>query len=393
MSGRVAFVHSPHFLECGLPRQHPMHPRRLQVALDLFAGLGLLDQVEQVAPREASLEELHLIHGQGYVDAVRRSSEAGRPVDGAELLGLGSEDNPVYPGLHEFASRVVGGAVEAAQRIMSGEWAHAFLPSGGLHHAHRSRASGFCIYNDAAVAIAALRQRLPVRVAYVDIDAHHGDGVQFCFYDDPGILTLSLHETGRFLFPGTGAVLERGLGDGYGYAVNVPLEPFTSDDSFLEAFSLVVPPLLRAFRPDLLVTQHGVDGHQLDVMSDLSYTTRAFAQATSLLHDLAHELCEGRWLALGGGGYEAWSAVPRAWAVQWAIIAHRPLPPETPTPVAWRERWQGEAPVRLPEVIQDRREDALWIPRAAAIAEKNRQTAEAAVAGSFVGNRPSYPAW
>lgn len=393
MSGRVAFVHNPTFLDCALPHGHPMHPRRLQLTVDLLQGLGLLDQVKQVVPRAATLEELHLIHGQSYVDLVRRSSEAGRPVEGSEQLGLGSEDNPVYAGLHEFASGVVGGAVEAAERIMTGEWSHAFLPAGGLHHAHRSRASGFCVYNDAAVAIAALQQRQKLRVAYVDLDAHHGDGVQFCFYDNPEVLTLSLHETGRFLFPGTGAVLERGLGDGYGYAVNVPLEPFTSDDSFLEAFELVVLPLVRAFRPDFLVSQHGVDGHQLDVMSDLSYTTRAYAEATTLLHRLAHELCDGRWLALGGGGYEAWSAVPRAWAIQWAILSHRSVPPETPTPLAWRQRWQAEAPLALPEWVWDRPEDIVFVPRAAVIAEKNRQTAKAAVAGSFAGARKSYPAW
>ncbi|HHW14428.1 MAG TPA: acetoin utilization protein AcuC [Firmicutes bacterium] len=361
-----------------------MHPRRLHLFLDLVQELGLAGPEETLPPRAATAEELRLVHTQGYLELVRRSSEAGSPVDGADLFGLGSEDNPVYPGLHEAAALIAGGAVTAAERIMAGELDHVFHPAGGLHHAHRSRASGFCIYNDAAVAIAALENRFDARVAYVDLDAHHGDGVQFAFYDDPDVLTISFHETGRFLFPGSGEVLERGLHDGQGYAVNVPLEPFTEDDSFLEAFAAVVPPLLRAFHPDFLVSQHGCDGHYLDTMSDLAYTTRAYAEATALLHALAHELCAGRWLALGGGGYEAWDVVPRAWAVQWAELAGRPQPADTLLPEAWRRRWQTQAPRPLPERLGDRPGELVPPARRAVITEKNRRTAEAALAGSFL---------
>ncbi len=380
----MALVHAPAFLTCALPAEHPMNPRRLHLTIDLLEDLRLFSPSEVLAPRPATLDELRLVHGQGYLDLVRRSSKAGRPVDGADLFGLGSEDNPVYPGLHETASLIVGGAVAAAEQIMAGELDHAFHPAGGLHHAHRSRASGFCVYNDAAVAIAVLENRFEARVAYVDLDAHHGDGVQFAFYDDPDVLTVSFHETGRFLFPGSGEVLERGVNDGYGYAVNVPLEPFTDDESFLEVFHQVVPPLLRAFRPEFLVTQHGCDGHHLDVMSDLAFTTRAYAEATALLHTLAHELCGGRWLALGGGGYDAWRVVPRVWALQWAALADRPQPPDALLPVSWRERWQSEAPCPLPEQLWDRPADAPFPARRPAIAEKNRLTAHAAIAGSFL---------
>lgn len=387
MTGRAALIYSPELLDAALPAEHPMHPRRLGLFLDLVHELGLLRTEEILPPRAATADELRLIHTQGYLDLVRRSSEAGAPVDGAELFGLGSEDNPVYRGLHEAAALIAGGAVAAAERIMAGELDHAFHPAGGLHHAHRSRASGFCIYNDAAVAIAVLENRFDARVAYVDLDAHHGDGVQFAFYDDPDVLTISLHETGRFLFPGSGEVLERGLHDGQGCAVNVPLEPFTEDESFLEAFTAVVPPLLRGFRPDFLVSQHGCDGHYLDAMSDLAYTTRAYAESTALLHALAHELCAGRWLALGGGGYEAWDVVPRAWAVHWAELAGRPQPAETLLPEAWRRRWQPQACRPLPERLGDRPGELVPPARRAAIAEKNRRTAEAALAGSFLHNR------
>lgn len=387
MSGRAALVYSPDYLECALPAEHPMHPRRLRLAVELLQDLELLSPTAVLPPRPASLDELRLVHGQGYLDLVRRSSEAGRAVDGADLFGLGTEDNPVYPGLHEAAALAVGGTLTAIERIMAGELDHAFHVAGGLHHAHRSRASGFCVYNDAAVGAAVLENRWEARVAYVDIDAHHGDGVQFTFYDDPDVLTISFHETGRFLFPGSGEVLERGVNDGYGYSVNVPLEPFTDDDSFLEAFASVVPPLLRAFRPDFLITQNGCDGHHLDSMSDLSYTTRAYGEATALLHRLAHELCGGRWLALGGGGYEAWRVVPRAWAVQWAELFGQPLPPETAVPRTWLERWSQEAPQELPALLWDQPDSAPFIPRRATITEKNRLTAQAAVAGSFVAKR------
>jgi acetoin utilization protein AcuC len=363
LTGPVALVYSPALLECALPAEHPMNPRRLRLAMDLLQDLGLFAPDEVMPPRPATVDELRLVHGQGYLDLVRRSSEAGYPVDGADLFGLGTEDNPVYPGLHDAAALIVGGAVAAAERIAAGELDHAFHPAGGLHHAHRSRASGFCVYNDAAVAIAVLENRYDLRVAYVDIDAHHGDGVQFAFYDDPDVLTISFHETGRFLFPGSGEVLEQGVNDGCGYAVNVPLEPYTDDDSFLEALRAVVPPLLAAFRPDFLVTQHGCDGHRLDAMSDLGYTTRSYEEATTLLHRLAHELCGGRWLALGGGGYEAERVVPRAWAVQWAALAGRPRPASLCDPPP---------------------DEALLSPEhRAVIAEKNRLTARAALAGSF----------
>lgn len=362
-----------------------MHPRRLALAVDLLRELNLLDPSEILVPRPATSDELRMVHGLGYLDLVRRSSEAGEAIDGAELFGLGTEDNPVYRGLHEASALISGGALAAVERIWAGECDHAFHLAGGHHHAHRARASGFCVYNDAAVAIAALQNRTEARLAYVDFDAHHGDGVQFVFYDNPDVLTISLHETGRFLFPGTGEVLERGLNDGYGYSVNVPLEPFTGDDSFLEVFRAVVEPLLKEFKPDLLISQHGCDGHHLDAMSDLSFTTRSYGEATAILHDLAHELCGGRWLALGGGGYEAWRVVPRAWAIQWSIISHRPAPPEAAVPESWRLRWQAEARSQLPDLLWDQPADAPFLPRAETIAEKNRLTAQAALAGSFLG--------
>ncbi|MBX6378003.1 MAG: acetoin utilization protein AcuC, partial [Clostridia bacterium] len=279
--------------------------------------------------------------------------------------------------------------------VASGDCRHAVHWAGGLHHALRRRAAGFCIYNDAAVAIAELR-RQGARVAYVDIDAHHGDGVQWLFYDDPGVLTVSFHETGRYLFPGTGWVHERGAGDAEGTKVNVPLEPFTEDASFLEAFETVLPPLLAAFRPDVLVSQHGCDAHWLDPLADLQLTTRSFEVAAGRLHRLAHTFCGGRWVVLGGGGYAAWQVVPRVWTLTWAVVAGR-CPPER-LPEAWLDRWRDRSPVLLPERLRDAPDAAPPVPRREAIAARNRRTAAAALEGALAALRPGAgglrpPAW
>jgi acetoin utilization protein AcuC len=268
--------------------------------------------------------------------------------------GIGPGDCPAFEGMHEASARVAGGSLAAMAAILEGRAVHAFHPGGGLHHAMAGFASGFCIYNDVALAVAAARDA-GHRVLYVDLDVHHGDGVQALFWDDPQVLTFSIHESGRALFPGSGFVEERGGPHARGTAVNVPLEPGSGDASWLAAVERCVPALAAAFRPSILVTQHGCDSHYLDPLAHLELTTAAYASATRLMDRVAHEHTGGRWLATGGGGYDAYRVVPRSWALVWLAQAHRDVPESTPP--EWRSRWEAEAArhhqAPLPERLVD----------------------------------------
>lgn len=281
---------------------HPMSSDRIDLTIALAAGLGLLElpDVEVVAADEAPDDLLATVHERAYIAAVRAAASSGEP---DEARGLGTEDNPVFPLMHTASARVVAGTVQAALAVWRGEARHAVNVGGGLHHAMPGAASGFCVYNDAAVAIRAVLAAGAARVAYVDLDAHHGDGVQAVFWDDPRVLTVSLHETGARLFPGTGFAREIGGPGAEGSAVNVALPSGTGDAGWLRALDAVVPPLLREFAPDLLVTQHGCDTHRLDPLTSLRTSVDGQRVAAELLHGLAHETAQGRWLALGGGGY------------------------------------------------------------------------------------------
>jgi acetoin utilization protein AcuC len=313
---------------------HPMSSDRIDLTIALAAGLGLLEQpdVAVVAADEASDELLTTVHEPAYVAAVRAASSSGT-VDLAR--GLGTEDNPVFPLMHSAAAHVVAGTTDAALALWSGTAEHAVNVGGGLHHAMPGAASGFCVYNDAAVAIRAVLAAGASRVAYVDLDAHHGDGVQTVFWDDPRVLTISLHETGAHLFPGTGFPREIGGPGAEGSAVNVALPSGTSDEGWLRAIDAVVPPLLREFRADLLVTQHGCDTHRLDPLTSLRTSVDGQRVAAEMMHDLAHAFAAGRWLALGGGGYARVEVVPRVWAHVIGLATHRPVDPSTPLPDMW----------------------------------------------------------
>ena len=235
---------------------------------------------------------------------------------------------------------VAGGSIRAVEAVLRGDVEHAFHPGGGLHHAMPDRASGFCIYDDPALAIARAR-RDGLRVLYVDLDVHHGDGVQAIHWADPGVLTLSFHESGRYLFPGTGGVGELGEGAAAGTSVNVPLEPETGEGAWLAAVQVLLPELAAAFGPDLIVSQHGADSHAWDPLAHLRVTTTAMGEAARLVDRVAHRHAGGRWLATGGGGYDAYRVVPRSWSLVWLAGAHREVPDATP--VEWRERWAAEA--------------------------------------------------
>src|SRR5438552_4550711 len=253
--------------------------------------------------------------------------------------------------MHESWARVVGASLVAAEAVWSGRAEHAFSPAGGLHHAMPARASGFCVYDDPAVAIAWLLGRGAERIAYVDVDVHHGDGVQAIFYRDPRVLTISLHQTGRTLFPGTGFPHEYGAGEAQGTKVNVPLPPFTGDDLWLQAFTEVVPPLVETWKPDVLVTQLGCDTHHTDPLANLELTTAAYRRTAVALHDLAHRAAGGRWVATGGGGYQWARVVPRAWTIYFAEMAGITVPDDIPS--GWLERAVAVAGHELPPRLSE----------------------------------------
>ncbi|MBE3557297.1 MAG: acetoin utilization protein AcuC [Firmicutes bacterium] len=366
------YVDTPAFREYRWVPGHPFDPLRLVLTRDLLEEMGLLEPEEVVAPDPIDDEVLTEYHTPAYIEAVREMGRTGQASEDAERFGLNTEDDPVFVGMHEAARWYVAGTLFALRLILSGRDDHVLNLGGGLHHAKRSNASGFCIYNDAAVAIRhILREQPQLRVAYIDIDAHHADGVQDAFYADPQVLVISFHETGRYLFPGTGAVNEQGIGAGYGTTVNVPLDAFTEDDSYLLALQEVVPPLLEAFHPDILVTQHGADAHRADPLSHLAVTTAFYIEAAKQIDEWAHRYTQGRWVALGGGGYEKWFAVPRAWAALWAQMRHTPLSPGQPLPKTWLDRWTPKADVEPATTFSDTYPP---IPRRSQIEATNEMT-------------------
>ena len=318
MPRKAAFVYGDVLTRHVLSEAHPMKPVRLGYTYELLDSYRAFDASHSmlVNPRQATEEEVLSFHTPQYLRAVQSFSRGEDSLD-PEEFNLGPGDNPAYAGMYEAAAWSTGASLKAVELLMDGGVDAAFSISGGLHHAMPGYAYGFCVFNDPVIAIKALVAR-GLRVAYVDIDCHHGDGVQYAFYDTDAVLTISLHESGAFLFPGTGFTQETGAGRGRGYSVNVPLYPYTSDDVYLWAFGQVVPPLIEAFRPDALVTQLGIDSHFRDPITHLALTVQAFAQAVAELARLA----PGKWLALGGGGYDL-HAVARAWALAYGVISEQ----------------------------------------------------------------------
>jgi acetoin utilization protein AcuC len=313
-----------------------MAPARLDLTARLCDALGVFDVegVEVVGAEVASDELLATVHDDDYVAAVKAASVD--PSGADDAYGLGTDDDPAFVDMHDASARVVSGTVDSCRAVWEGEAEHAVNFTGGLHHAMRGKASGFCVYNDIAVGIQWLLDHGAERVAYVDVDVHHGDGVERIFWDDPRVLTISVHETGRALFPGTGWPSDIGGPDAEGTAVNVALPPGLSDAGWLRALHAVAMPLVRAFKPDVLVTQHGCDTHAEDPLAHFAVTVDAQRAAADALHRLSHEVCEGRWVALGGGGYEVIGVVPRTWTHLTAIAAHAPIKTTAPIPEDWR---------------------------------------------------------
>jgi acetoin utilization protein AcuC len=311
--------------------EHPLNPVRLELTIRLARELGVLDGMEVVAPAPADEQQLLTVHRADYLDAVRRAS-----VDPTfSGYGLGTDDDPVFPGMYDASALISGGSAQAAQAVWSGQVEHAVNIAGGLHHAMAGYASGFCVFNDVVLAIRTMLADGARKVAYVDVDVHHGDGVQAAFYDDPRVLTISLHQDPRTLFPGTGLPTEIGTGTAEGTSVNVALPPGTGDAEWLRAFRAVVPGAVRAFGADVLVTQCGCDTHHEDPLANLALSIDAQREAIAELHSLAHQSAGGKWVAFGGGGYGIVRCVPRTWTHLLAEASGVPVDPSTHIPQRW----------------------------------------------------------
>ncbi|WML47278.1 acetoin utilization protein AcuC [Neobacillus sp. PS3-34] len=378
MTDKSVFIYSEELLKYKFNSHHPFNQFRLKLTLDLLKKMHAINDSLIVPPRMATEEELCMIHDPDYVNAVKLAGLNQLEKEKAENFGLGTEDTPVFPGMHEASALLVGGTLTAVDQVMSGQADHALHLGGGLHHGFRGKASGFCIYNDSSVAIQYLQKKYNARVLYVDTDAHHGDGVQWSFYDDPNVCTLSIHETGRYLFPGTGNVNERGQGKGYGFSFNIPVDAFTEDESLLFAYSSALKEVAEFFKPDIILTQNGADSHYYDPLTHLSATMKIYREIPKIAHEIAHQYCNGKWIAVGGGGYDIWRVVPRAWALIWLEMTENSncygsLPAE------WIDFWQKEAPVTLPKMWDDPEDMYEPIPRKDEISEKNMRTLEKAL--------------
>src|SRR6059036_4377176 len=322
---KTALIHSDEWRRFDYGPEHPLRMERLGLTWRLMEGYDLtaLPRSKVLAPEPAELESIARFHTPEYLDVLRAVS-AGDWVPHAARYGLGPGDNPIFPGLWEAAQLAAGGSLLAARLVAEGEADRAFHFAGGLHHAFPDRASGFCYVNDAVLAILRLREH-GLRVAYVDIDAHHGDGVQHAFYADPSVMTISTHERGERLFPGTGFVREKGEGAGVGFSVNLPLEAYTDTAVYLPAFEAVVPPLLERFKPDVIVAQLGIDAHRTDPLTHLALDIQGFIRALARILPLAPRL-----ICLGGGGYDVQN-VARGWTAAWAVLNGVALPDALPS--------------------------------------------------------------
>ena len=362
LGSKARLLFDPAELAYNFGSQHPMRSRRLVALIDLLEASGLWQHTDESTRQDgriATLDELQLIHAADYISAVQQLSTSRVPGQTEEEqsthehlarhYGFSDGDTPIFPGMHDAAARIAGGTLVALSTVMGlpeGKTSHTsensprhiFHPAGGWHHARAASASGFCVYNDIAIAIAHVQQACEAKVLYIDFDAHHGDGVQQAFYDDPRVMTISFHETGRYLFPGTGEVFELGQGTGRGTSVNVPLEPFTEDDSYIEVMKVLLPPLVASFAPDVIISMHGCDAHAWDPLTHLELTMRSFQAQVSLTHQLAQTYCQGRWVALGGGGYDLYRVTPRAWSILWAEMSGQEVPEDVPE--QWIKRWK-----------------------------------------------------
>lgn len=378
MKRNATFVYSADQLNYSFSDEHPFNQKRITLTLDLLKDIQAIKDEHIIQPRIATDEEILLVHDKKFVEAVKKASKGELSKAAGEAYGIGTEDTPIFQNMHEASALLVGGTLTAVDEVMEGRTRHALNLGGGLHHGFKGRASGFCVYNDSSVAIKYMQEKYSARVLYVDTDAHHGDGVQWAFYDDPSVCTLSIHETGRYLFPGTGKITERGNGNGYGTSFNFPIDAFTEDESFLTIYEAAMKEIAAYFKPDVILTQNGADAHYFDPLTHLYGTMNIYKEIPRIAREIANQYCDGRWIAVGGGGYDIWRVVPRAWSHLWLEMSNQ-THPTGPLPEKWLERWQQEAPVTLIPTWEDPNPLYKEIPRKQEIEEKNAHMLEQAL--------------
>lgn len=382
---KSVFIHPKLANTYQFQKDHPFHPIRYALTISLLQHIDALHDEDIVEPNIDNIEQLlSLAHRQDYINVIKELSLPDPPLtyqDIAEQYGLHSDDTPYFLGMHDAACSIVAGTVHALEAVMSGGVDHAYHMAGGLHHAFENRAAGFCIYNDAVIAIRHIQQKHNIRVLYIDTDVHHGDGVQFAFYADPSVCTYSIHETGKFLFPGTGYHYEKGHDHGFGNCFNMPLDPYTEDESWLECFEQTLTKVIEHYKPDLIVSQHGCDAHAFDPLSHLHCSMKIYERIPNIIHTLAHQYCGGKWVAIGGGGYDLWRVVPRAWSLIWLEMNDHELLEQLnqasflELPAEWRTYWNRYTSESVPLYWQDEPHHIEEMPRRAEISERNRHTA------------------
>jgi len=342
---RLTYVYSDKVLSYDFGPSHALKSIRLKLTYELSRAKGLFEdhKIAVVPPRVATDEEIKLFHTPDYIDFVKKLSKVGHG-----LLDYG--DTPAFKGVYEASATVVGASLDAVDAVMNGRADHGMNISGGLHHAHEDRASGFCVFNDPAVSIAYLKRKYRLeKIMYLDIDAHHGDGVMFGFYADPAILDVDFHEDGRYLFPGSGFTFETGEKEGEGFKVNVPVPPQTGDEPYLASFREIVPTLARAYKPEFILVQCGADSHTEDLLAHLLLTTKSYEEIVSTMHELAHEVCSGRMVAFGGGGYNP-ANVARCWTVVAASLGEVDLTNDVPT--EWKSLLGRTTGLKQPDSVR-----------------------------------------
>ena len=345
----VGIIYSDAFQKYDFGPTHPLKPTRLKLTFELMRAVNLLSSSNVIVsePRQANREELLLFHEEEYLELVKRMSESG-----VGYLDMG--DTPAFKGCYEASALGAGASLEAADLVMSGKVTHAMNIAGGLHHAHRNRASGFCIFNDPAISIAYLKRRYGVKkILYLDVDAHHGDGVMYGFYSDPSLLDIDFHEDGHHLFPGTGFTDEIGEGEASGLKVNVPLSPFTDDNAYLELFRQIVPQAVRKYSPEILLLQCGADSHANDLLAHLQITTTAYREIAETVHTLAHEVAQGRLVVFGGGGYNI-ANVARTWTIVGSVLAD--FNPLDSIPESWQRLFEALVGEKAPDRMETKNE-------------------------------------
>jgi len=382
-----AYLHDSNVLRYRFSDSHPFNQQRLLLTNELLFCAGALTKEEIIQPKASVEPALLSVHTKEYVSIVKALSASPplpEAVQQAQRFGLGDGDTPYFPGMHEATLSIVAGSLSAAELVMSGTKKRALNLSGGLHHAFNYKAAGFCVYNDASIAIRHIRDKYNVKVLYIDTDVHHGDGVQATYYTDPSVCTFSIHETGKYLFPGTGFAGERGESEGFGYCFNLPVEPFTEDESWIDNFRDAIERTTAFFQPDIIVSQHGCDAHYFDPLSHQHCSMAIYMEMPLIIKRLADTYCQGRWIALGGGGYDIWRVVPRAWSLLWLVMSEHPLierlqQENVPLPMDWVNAHKANSPTPLPTHWLDNRNDWDSVPRRQEIDEKNKQNKELAL--------------